>query len=773
MVVTLTLGRNDPAVRADVRQTAATDSTQVLAIDDVLRARSLTVSPVAIAPTGDWVAYTVVTAVGGSHKPPSAGNRYFAANGRSTLVDHAELWVTNVKSGQSLNLTNPRGVSWGGTWSPDGRWLAFLSDRAGAPQLWLWDVKSRRSHRVSEAVVHTAYASEGPRWIPDGRRIVVTLACDDSGAVGTGTAKKLTEVAGASAIVRVYDRTRDGNDEYSNRALARVFMADLGVIDTRTGKVRRVVRASAIPNFAVSPDGRTIAYAVLRGMQSYQSQDALLDLDILNLAAGVSRVLAHNLIGNELGHFSWSPTGAALAYIATTYGKDNPQDAFVIPLNGTPPITVTPGVHPRFGDFERGPLWARDGRSLYLVGGDTIWEAASDGAGFKAIGSLPGHQLHSIIAGAFSGVPWRSPGESALYVSIRDVATGQVGVGRLDLANGHMRPIFEENIAGLFHWTDAYGIDVAGGRVVFPLERADAPRDLWIADNGFVMRRRLTHLNPYLDRYAFGTTRRIQWLSLDGESLRGVVLLPSPFVEGRHYPTIVWVYGGERSDGDLNRFGLEPLEYNMQVFSTRGYAVLIPDAPQHLGTPMVDIAKTVLPGVNKLVELGIADSTRIGVGGYSYGGYSTLALITTTPRFRAAVTVAGTGANLLSEYTLLTEDGYSWGTGWAENGQGLMGASPWERRDRYIENSPFFYLDRVTTPLLLIHGGRDDPVVSRETFVALRRLGNDVAYAEYPDVRHAFVDASLEQQRDYYTRVLTWFDRYLRGIIAPARDSGR
>src|SRR6202030_2093517 len=112
----------------------------------------------------------------------------------------------------------------------------------------------------------------------------------------------------------------------------------------------------------------------------------------------------------------------------------------------------------------------------------------------------------------------------------------------------------------------------------------------------------------------------------------------------KRYPLIVWIYGGATLSDRLDRFGLAgPGPLNLQLLATRGYAVLMPDAPQHLGTPMLDLAKSILPGVNKCIELGIADPSRLGVMGHSYGGYSTLALLVQTKRFRAAVEADGFG----------------------------------------------------------------------------------------------------------------------------------
>jgi len=257
----------------------------------------------------------------------------------------------------------------------------------------------------------------------------------------------------------------------------------------------------------------------------------------------------------------------------------------------------------------------------------------------------------------------------------------------------------------------------------------------------------------------------IEWRSLDGDLLHGALLLPSNYEEGKRYPLIVWVYGGSTGSDHLSHFGLaDGAPFNLQLLATRGYAVLFPDAPQHLGTPMVDLAKAVLPGVDKVIEMGIADANRLGVIGHSYGGYSALSLIVLTKRFKAAVVESGTG-NLLGEYGELGKDGTAFGISIAELGKGLMGGTPWEFRERYIENSPLFFLDRVDTPVLLVHGGEDTtvgPFLADEVFVGLRRLGKEVEYAKYLGEGHSPVYWGYKNQADLCNRILSWFGKYLK-----------
>jgi dipeptidyl aminopeptidase/acylaminoacyl peptidase len=203
----------------------------------------------------------------------------------------------------------------------------------------------------------------------------------------------------------------------------------------------------------------------------------------------------------------------------------------------------------------------------------------------------------------------------------------------------------------------------------------------------------------------------------------------------------------------------------MQLLATRGYAVLLPDAPLGVGTPMVAIAKGVLPGVNKVIEMGIADPARLGVIGQSYGGYSTLSLIVLTKRFKAAVDLDGP-ADLVSLFGQMNSAGAAYGTALDLKLRG----TPWEHRDDYIENSPIFYLDRVETPLLIVHGMEDSAVASSqadEAFVGLRRLGKPVTYARYAGEDHSQLYWSYANQMDYCRRMIAWFEQYLKPEKRP------
>ena len=168
-----------------------------------------------------------------------------------------------------------------------------------------------------------------------------------------------------------------------------------------------------------------------------------------------------------------------------------------------------------------------------------------------------------------------------------------------------------------------------------------------------------------------------------------------------------------------------------------------------------------MPGVNAAIAEGYADPERLAVMGQSYGSYSTLALITQTQRFKAAII---TGAMLHPDLFADYLSGYASAgviNEFYEKGQGNMGGSPWERRERYFENSPLFWFDQVRTPLLIGQGEHDAPLnASRAVFIALRRLGKEVEYRIYANEGHVMAGAA--NVIDFWQRRLEFLADHLK-----------
>lgn len=296
----------------------------------------------------------------------------------------------------------------------------------------------------------------------------------------------------------------------------------------------------------------------------------------------------------------------------------------------------------------------------------------------------------------------------------------------------------------------------------------------------------LISLNRAMDAIAKPQYRFIDYRSTDDKPLSGSLLLPYNYTPGRRYPLVVIVYPGITAPrGDW----ASPYTYNyMQplLMASRGYVVLMPSMPMPPrgvpGDPMLELDKGVKPAIEKVVEMGIADPDRVGVIGVSFGGYCVYGLITQTQRFKAAVALAGV-TDLFGFYVDLDRryrfsNGLvpllsAWGT---ESQQMSMGVAPWTDPARYLRNSPFLYVDRVTTPVLMVHGDIDALPISQTErfFVGLARLGKRGKLVSYLGEGHS--TESPANLLHMWNEILAWFDEFLMApktkiprLIEPSR----
>jgi dipeptidyl aminopeptidase/acylaminoacyl peptidase len=758
-----------------------------LKIEDALGALALANRmPIAMSPDGELVAYTLKD----DRKLESTQDERYSSYTRTGAFTEGlgcDVWMTNTRSGQSRNLTEGKGTSSSPVWSPDGKYLAFYSDRSGTFHVWLWERASGKIRQLSDAIARPFFNFQVVRWTPDSRFVLakvlpegmtVEQAADllsppsqAASKAGKPTGVTVTVFSSPAADEKSPSRAPSekpvADESWMNR-----YAGDLALIEVTTGTVRHVATGIKPLGYWVSPDGTHLAYLNWKGIEE-NTQQPVYELRVLSLADHQSRVLVPKLKQDYGISVSWAPDSGSLAYTTSDNG-----DCYVVSRNGGEPRNLTTGTHPPFSDDHRAPLWDASGQLVILlsseqygrVGSAKIWAASPAQATFRQIADIPDRVVLEVLASVGDGHFW-SPDGRSMIVMTRHERTKDVGFYRVDVSSGAATLLFEEPRYSsgdrIFH------ADVSrdGKTLAYVAQDAQHPEDIWVSGPTLVDRRRLTRINPQIESLTFGKSRIIEWRGVDGQPLRGALLLPANFEEGKRYPLIVDVYGGSYRSAGAYRFGLSGSGVeNLQILATRGYAVLLPDTPLRKGTPMQDLLKTVMPGVDRAIDLGIADPDRLGVMGHSYGGYSTLSLIVQTTRFKAAVDSAGP-ANLISFYGVMHKSGAAGGIGWSETGQGGMVGTPWQVRDRYIENSPLFYLDRVETPLLIVQGDLDlITLQSDEVFVALRRLGKEVVYAKYAGEDHWEGTWSAANVVDYWNRVIGWFDAHLSTAGAKKQE---
>ena len=715
-------------------------------------------TPLSLSSDGSLVAFTAIDPL-----RRSSGGGSLTNSGVSSEYEGGDVWLADLRTGKNRNLTQGVGSSWDPVWSPDGKKLAFYSDRNGKARVWVWDRASDRLHIMAPDIVRVFFGFEILRWTPDSKAIVAKVLPGDltlEEAVRSASdyvPPKTSPPPANQPDVMVFSSKQAPVQTNGTAGFLNINRCDLVLIDAGSSAVRRLVTNLRIRGVWLSPRGDFAAITVYKGF----TPSLRFDVELLPLAGGDPRLVATD-VGMEYGtNLSWSPRGDSFAYIAK-------GEVYLVNAANATVSKLVNESHPAFNHSYRPPVWSDDGTLLYLLGGSQLFRTTVGSGRTEPLATFPRDVWFDEILGPEAGRSAGTGQSNHLLLSARDYSKIEAGFYDVDAVSGAlMRLLMEPKRHGSpddVLYTTTTSRD--GRTTIYVSEDGSHPPDLWRVDWPQAKPQQLSHLNPQFDDISAGESRLIDYRDSEGKPLRAALLLPSNYRPGERYPLVTWVYGGVDGSAAVRRFGLggEGID-NMHFFATRGYAVLYPDTPLRTGRPANDLVNTVSPAVQAVIDLGIAKPGRVGVMGQSYGGYSVLALISRTSLFQAAVARAAQ-ANLISHYLNFRDaTGDSVGIRWAETGQGHMGGSLWETRDAFIENSPIFEMDHVNTPLLLIHGKMDStvaPYLADEVFVALRRLGKDVTYLKYQREEHSEVTWSFPDVQDELSRILEFLDLHLK-----------
>jgi dipeptidyl aminopeptidase/acylaminoacyl peptidase len=728
-----------------------------------------------LSPNGKWLAYVIQDPLR-AEQVSKKSQSFFLETGAPVAAAGTDVWITNTDSGESTNLTEAKGRNWAVSWSPDSNLLAFCSDRDGAARLWLYDIRKRTMNRASEVIVRVLDPWQIPAWSPDSKTILTKILAAGRGVEQVNndqaTSDRATkqEDSQPGAKILIYRSSMEtaslGPTEHSDLIVkndqTRAESSDLGAINVETGMVQRMARGFYPVWYSWSPNGTYVVFATMKGLYRGEVYKQLFDLFTV-FPGGETKMIDSGILRSFWDFAaSWSPDGTELSYVIA--GGDDNGECYLVPLTGQGRRRATKSPHPSFSPFHQKPLWDASGQHLYFVTATyALWTISLEDGQAHELARIPNHRIFAIASSSSGSRVSSSNGGGAIVVSTTNESSAESEFYVVDLAKGKFTKLWSENKG-----YDPYRVVASADarKVIYAAEDIAHPPDFFVFDAEFKVVRQLTNTNPALARFQMGQGRIIQWRTEGGEVVQGALLLPSDYEEGKKYPLIVEVYPGLFSPC-VNQFGLcgENFFPNKQLFANRGYAVLVPDLPLTGRTMLRDLASIVLSGVNKAIDLGFVDADRLGLMGTSWGGYSTLALLVQTTRFKAAIMVAGFG-DLLGFYGEMDAGGASLGVGILEEGNGKfrMPGTPWNYRDLYLENSPILYLDRVETPLLIIHGTQDTnvaPFLSDEVFVGLRRLKKQVTYVKYVGEVHGI--HAFENQVDSFKRMIQWFDTYSAG----------
>lgn len=304
--------------------------------------------------------------------------------------------------------------------------------------------------------------------------------------------------------------------------------------------------------------------------------------------------------------------------------------------------------------------------------------------------------------------------------------------------------------------------------IVFTKEDFQTYPNLQASDLSFKKQVQISDAAPQQTEFLWGTAELVSWTSLDGLKLEGTLHKPANFDPTKKYPMIVNFY--EKSSQELLRYripemGRSTIDYH--YYTSNGYLIFNPDVYYKEGYPGEDAFNCVMPGVTALIEKGFVDEKHIGAQGHSWGGYQVAYLATRTNLF-AAIESGAPVVNMFSAY-----GGIRWTSGknrsfQYEHTQSRIGKSIWESPLRYIENSPIFTLDKIQTPILIMHNDDDGAVPwyqGIEFFIGLRRLQKPAWLLNYNEADHW--PTKLRDKEDFQIRMAQFFDHYLKGKPMP------
>jgi dipeptidyl aminopeptidase/acylaminoacyl peptidase len=656
---------------------AQTPAKRPLAAADILRIRG--VNDPQISPDGLWVAYSVSAIDSAKDKSDT------------------DVWMTSWDGTQTIRVTSSPESESSPRWSPDGRYLAFVSGRQEGKggQVWLLD---RRGGEAQRLTMIKGGLSEYA-WSPDSKRLVISLDEETDSIARKDTAERKTP---KPIVIDRYNFKRDIAG-YLGTKRTHLALFDVGTkkLDTLTSELHD----DDSPSW--SPDGQRIAFVREAPAEPGKARDS--DIWVIEARRGATARQLTDFDGPDLGRPAWSPDGKSIAFLR--------------------------GDEPRFSAYHL--------NKLAIVPSD---------------GSAPARVITAALDRAVSSLSFAPDGKSVIALTADDRADHLI---RIRLADGSADRVLagKRSIA-------SYSA-APNGRTAILLATADRAPEVFALDAAAgAAPRQLSHQNDSLFAHVqLASVGDFTSKSADGTEVHSLLFRPAGATPDAKLPLIVFIHGGPNGQ-DGYRF-----DFERQLLAANGYAVL---AVNYRGSSGRGSAyqkaiyadwgnkevQDLLGAVDEAVRVGVADSARLGIGGWSYGGILTDYTIATTPRFKAAISGAGSALQL----SMYGSDQYV-----AQYDLEL--GAPWKAQETWIKLSyPFFHADRIKTPTLFM-GGQSDfnvPIIGGEQmYQALRTLGVETQLVIYPNQFHGISTPSYRVDR--LQRYVQWYDRHLKKTVSASR----
>ena len=726
-----------PAAR-DARAQAAASAAATFAPEDALGVVTYTVGDLT-----DDGRYLAVTA---SVRKDAFGQD-FRRDGDPTYVRSAltRVLLIDTKTGATTPIFTDMKSVRAMRWSADGARLAMLVFNGDVYEPMIWTKATSKAVALKLPVGTYVAENSDVRWSPDGKRLVFTTH-----TMAWRTQARAT-FAAMTGVTPVYVQTSTDPflawDAIRRAGTTRTLVAQ----DVATGAVREMMPELPLANYTLAEDGSAVTYARdIVTKTDYESLGAAETSLRVRDSAGVERVLHASTKGLQL---QWADDGKRYAY--STGGR-----VYLASVGDTTKTLIAGAPEPKRGEAPDTSKAARDkaalerfsvvryspaGNAVLVSNRDGMWLVdAKSGAREKVVASSDSSETLPRVS--YAG--W-TPDDQQLFFTFASRQQWERGILRYDRATKQLKELVKDGRS-----YSQFRLSKDGKTIVLNIASGNRPPDLYAANTDFSDLHRLVETNPQLAARKIGPTELLTFLNADGHAKKMVVYYPADYDKRKTYPTVFEIY---------EDFFDDTFDVRANVLTGAGYVVVHPSVDFDIGYPGEAWAKGVTAAANKLIELGVADSTRLAVQGQSYGGYATNLLITQTNRFKAAVNISGK-VDMISFYTDSPRLGVR-NVNAAEKTQDRIGASMWAQPQKYVAHSAVMFADRITTPLMLVTGEQDSNVPAintREMYYAMRRLGKEVIWVNYANGGHGGGTATADDFVDMQRRIVSFYDARLK-----------
>jgi dipeptidyl aminopeptidase/acylaminoacyl peptidase len=651
---------------------------RAITLDDLVRLKNVG-SPI-ISPDGEWVVYSV-----GQIDPKEDKN-----------ISH--LWMVKWDGSVNLQLTYGKEGASGPKFSPDGRYISFLSSRPGptkGDQIWLLD---RRGGEAQQLTSIENQKIESYSWSPDSKTLLLALHPKhepEPEEKKPEDGKKAEEDKKSKApnpiVIDRYHFKQDREGYLHDDDWDWLYLYDIA-----SKKVQKLTTDKNVneENAAWSPDGKWIAYVSNHDADPDRSNNT--DIFVVEPKAGSASRKLTTWNGPDDGHIAWSPDSKSIAYeqgatlALLEYTQAKPA---VVTLEGKvsyPAATIDRSV--------RSPIYSADGKLSYLL--------ADDRNQYPAEVELSGNSAKRLLKQQGTVFGW-------------------------DAKAGHTAVLYTDD---------------------------DKPGEIYALESG-VLRKLTTHNDGLVSELNLVTTEGIEFKSSDGTDVHGLLTKPADFKAGLPVPMLLFIHGGPNGQDEhgfnflrqwLATKGYAELNVNYRGSSGRGQ-----DYAKAIAGDWGDLeVKDLLAGVDRAVAMGVADPNRLAVSGWSYGGILTDYTIASTDRFKAAISGAGVAAPMsfygVDQYILQYDNELQ--PPWKNPQLYAKLSYPFLEIEKRV-HTPIMFMGGTADMNVPLIGGE-------QMYAALKSLDRPTELVVYPDQFHGFTRPSYI--RDRYERWLAWWDKYLK-----------